>query len=105
MVGGRRRGRMTNRVTTKPSRPKKRAIRIGPRKRNGEGLISEIGEGDPWRYFFDTLGSESSLTASSPPGLFESRVFFGSFLIVSKIPPSARFAPGIIVPDNSPPGD
>jgi len=64
---------MTNRVTTKPSRARKRAIRIGPRKRKGEGLISKIGGG----------GAEG-LEGAEGTGGRES---------------------GIIVPDNSPPGD
>ncbi len=40
------------------------------------------------RHFFDTLGSESSLTSSSPPGKSKSKVLHGSSSIVSKMPSS-----------------
>ncbi len=46
------------------------------------------------RHFFDTLGSESSLTSSSPPGKSKSKVLHGSSSIVSKMPSSTHLSAG-----------
>ena len=45
---------------------------------------------DPRYHFLDTLGSESSLTSSSPPGQSKSKVLSGSSSIVSKMTSSGQ---------------
>jgi len=55
---------------------------------------------DPRQHFFDTLGSESSLTSSSPPGKNKSKVLFGSSSMISKMPPSDH--PGLRKAPSSP---
>lgn len=45
---------------------------------------------DPRRHFFGTLGQESSLTSSSPPGQKKSGVFSGSSSMTSKMVPSGQ---------------
>jgi len=75
-----------------------------PRAEWIEKLTQCLYRDDPRWHFFDTLGSESSLTSSSPPGKNKSKVLLGSSSMISKIPSSdhlgfgkAPYSPAFLV--------